>query len=78
MASILIRNLDHQFVKRLKDNAKRHGRSLQAEAKSILMSGVKLSAAETLLMLREWKKRFKGRKFSDSTQMVREMRDAAR
>ena len=36
MAQILVRDLDDRIVKRLKARARRNGRSLQAEVKSIL------------------------------------------
>lgn len=76
MASLLVRNLDEKIIRRLKENARRNGRSLQGEAKEILTNGAKLTAVETLEMLQEWKKRFKGRKFSDSTAMIRKDRDS--
>lgn len=74
MASILVRNLDKKVVKRLKENAKLHGRSLQGEVKEILSGGARMSLTETLQMLRSWNQRWGNRKFSDSTQMIREDR----
>jgi plasmid stability protein len=75
MASILVRNLDEKIVKRLKENAKQHGRSLQGEVKEILTNGAKMSLTEMHQMLQEWNKRWGKRKFSDSTEMIREDRD---
>ena len=78
MAQILVRDLDEETVERLKKRAEEDGRSLQAEVKRILT----LAAHEPTLdmeaarkMLDEFRKRFKGRKFSDSVELIREDRD---
>ena len=78
MAQILVRDLDEETVERLKKRAEEGGRSLQAEVKRILT----LAAHEPTLdmeaarkMLDEFRKRFKGRKFSDSVELIREDRD---
>lgn len=75
MATLLVRNLDEKVVKRLKENARLHGRSLQGEVKQILSNGAKMSVTETFHILKTWNKRWGNRKFSDSTRMVREDRD---
>ena len=79
MAQILVRNLDEDTVKKLKNRAKNNGRSLQAEVKMILeqASGeegtVDMETAKK--MLAEFRERFKGRKFPDSVELIREDRD---
>jgi antitoxin FitA len=75
MPDILIRGLDSQALKRLKSRAKRHGRSLQREARLTLEQAAGAGADEIAAMLDDWKRRFRGRRFSDSTQLIREDRD---
>lgn len=79
MAQILVRNLDEKVVRRLKRRAKAGGRSLQSEAKSILEQAAqpelrKLNRREFIAKLESFRKRFKGRVFSDSTELIREDR----
>jgi plasmid stability protein len=80
MAQILIRNLDEKLVRRLKRQAKAGGRSLQSEAKSILEQAAQpeppqLTRAELIAKLERFRKSFKGRVFSDSTQLIRQDRE---
>lgn len=77
MAQILVRDLDKDVVERLKKRAREDGRSLQSEVKFILEQAaaeprLDMEAART--MLEEFRKRFKGRKFSDSVELIREDR----
>ena len=78
MAQILVRNLDEKVVDRLKKNAKQRGRSLQAEVKTILEQAANApradseSARKLILNIR---RRFKGRDFPDSAELIREDRD---
>jgi plasmid stability protein len=75
MAQILARDVDEKLVKRLKTQAKRHGRSLQGEVRSILESAAQYSPLEAQRVLRNWQARLAGRKFTDSAELVREDRD---
>ena len=78
MAQILVRNLDDSVVQRLKDQAKQHGRSLQAEVKTILESTAdqgKLDMAATRELVDKIRSQFKGRTFPDSVELIREDRD---
>lgn len=76
MAQVLVRQRDDKLVERLKKRAKEHGRSLQSEVKTILEEAVPDYAGA-------WKRIVKlkntinqaGRKFSDSTPLIREERD---
>ena len=74
MADMLIRGLDEGVLKRLKARAKRHGRSLQSEAKHLLEQAAGLGAEEITAMLDGWAKRFAGRRFSPSADLIREDR----
>jgi len=74
MTQILIRGLDSEIVARLKDRAKQNGRSLEGEARSILETAAGASLTETREILRKWQKTFADRRFSDSTDLIREDR----
>ena len=74
MPDVLIRGLDDTVFKRLKARARRHGRSLQKEAKLALEQAAGASGKEVAEMFENWKKRFAGRKFTSSTAMIREDR----
>ena len=73
MADILIRGIDDGAMKRLKARAKRHGRSLQGEARLLLEQAA--GSEEVAAMLKGWKKRLSGRRFSDSAELIREDRE---
>ncbi len=77
MAQILVRNLGKEVVERLKKRAMEDGRSLQSEVKLILEQAAlepKVDMETARRMLEEFRKRFKGRKFSDSARLIREDR----
>lgn len=76
MAQVLVRQLSDQVVNRLKKRAKEHGRSLQAEVKTILEEAVPdyEQAWKRIQMLRDKLKR-SGKAFSDSADLIREDRD---
>ena len=75
MSQILVRNLDDAAVERLKSRARAHGRSLQAEAKDILEQSARIDVAEARKLVDCIRKSFEGRKFDDSTELVREDRN---
>ena len=75
MAQILIRNLDAAVVNRLKDRAKRGGRSLQAEAKLILEQAAAVDLVAARKSLARFRKLLGNRRFSDSAVLIREDRD---
>ena len=74
MARILIRDLDDETVRRLKERARRHGRSLQGEAKLILTQAAGMSPSEARQLARQWHQKLAGRELPDSTDLVREDR----
>ncbi len=74
MARILIRNLDTEVVSCLKERARRHGRSLEEEARLILTNAAGISFDDARMLARQWHKRLAGRKLPDSTQLMREDR----
>jgi plasmid stability protein len=78
MAQILVRNLKPEVVARLKRRAKKGSRSLQSEVKAILEHAAqegKVDPTAALEMVDRFRARFKGRKFSDSAELIREDRD---
>ena len=74
MAQILIRNLDEQIVERLKERARRSGRSLQAEAKQILSQAAGIGFEEARTLVRQWQKQLTGRKIPKGSLLIREDR----
>jgi len=74
MAQILVRNLDNDVVARLKSRAAQHNRSLQAEVKTILELAAQMDM-HTAHDLAARIRRQLGRKFSDSSALIREDRD---
>ena len=74
MTDILVRGLDAEIVRQLKTRAKRHGRSLQSEAKIVLERAAGLGTEEIQSVLNRWEKHFTGRKFSSSAKLIREDR----
>ena len=74
MAQVLIRNLDDSTVTALKQRAKRRGRSLSAEARTILQEAVSASS-DWRLQVERVRSLFEGRRFSDSSELVREDRE---
>jgi len=75
MPQLLIRNLEPETIERLKEQAKQHNRSLQGEAKSIIEKSVKITMEETMERAIAWRKKFAGKKFSDSAELLREDRE---
>lgn len=74
MADILIRNLNPTTVARLKQSAKKHGRSLQAHLKLLLEETTPFTMAEAAAATRAWHQRLKGRPFEDSATLLRKDR----
>ncbi|HEX6981261.1 MAG TPA: hypothetical protein VF181_00735 [Balneolaceae bacterium] len=74
---VLIRNIDEETLKKLKNKAAANNRSLQAELKSLLEDYAGPDIEEVRAMVREnlAKYRAEGRMFSDSTKDIREDRD---
>lgn len=75
MAQILVRDLDEEVVDRLKARARGQGRSLQAEVKSILEQAAKLDSERARALAQRIRRRFQGRPFEDSAELVREDRE---
>jgi hypothetical protein len=76
MAQLLVRHLNDDVVKRLKQRAREHGRSLQSEAKTILEEAVP-DYEPAWKRIERFRKRLQqsGRTFTDSAALIREDRD---
>jgi plasmid stability protein len=75
MSQLLVRDLYPAVLERLKQKAKRHGRSLQREAKAILEAAATLSMDEARTIAAQWRQRLAGTMVSDSADLVREDRE---
>ncbi len=74
MGQLLVRNLDTETIAQLKARAKRHGRSLQGEAKVILIDATSFSLEEAQAASKQWQQRLRGRVSGDSAALIREDR----
>ena len=78
MAQILVRDLDDDIVQQLKDRAKRDGRSLQAEVKTILEQAARKPTVDwdtARTLVDDIRQQFKGRAFPASVDLIREDRE---
>ena len=74
MPDILIRGLKPETIRQLKARAKRHGRSLQSEARLLVEQATGGNTQHIAVMFDRWQRRFAGRKFSSSARLIREDR----
>ena len=74
MAQITIRQLDDAVVARLRQRAAAAGRSMEQEVREILTS-VCADPEAIVSRLRQRQRSYGGRVFSDSAEIVRQMRD---
>ena len=74
MAQVLIRDLSPKLVDRLKDRAREHGRSLEAELRSILETAGGADLADARALAARIRRRLSGRRHSDSAALVAEDR----
>lgn len=74
MAQLLVRNLDDATVEMLKQRAKRHGRSLESEVRSIVRGAVE-AGGDWRQQVEQVRALFEGRTFSESSDLVREDRE---
>ena len=75
MPNLLLRDLDADVLKALKEMAKANGRSLQAEMHDILGRASHANLARTRSLSTQWLKKLNRRAHSDSTAHIREDRD---
>ena len=74
MAQVLIRDLDIKLVARLKERARQHGRSLEAELRGILEQAAVVDLTEARTLAARLRRRLGTRRHSDSAVLVVEDR----
>ena len=75
MAQVVIRDLDSDVVERLKQRAQRSGRSLEAELRLVLKRAADEDFVSARAAVERVRALFGDRRFSDSSELVREDRD---
>lgn len=75
-ASLLIRGIDPEVARILRDRAKRSGRSLQQELHLALRRDAKRNFDEAAAIAGSWHERLRGRKIPDTAEALR--RDRSR
>jgi plasmid stability protein len=75
VAVLTIRNLDDAVYQRLKDQARLHQRSTEAEARVILAQGLKLDREAVIREIDEIRRSLEGKVSGDTTAWIREERD---
>lgn len=74
MAQVLVRGVDAKVVERLKERARGHGRSLEAELRGVLEQAAASDLADARELAARLRRRLAGRKHSDSATLVAEDR----
>jgi plasmid stability protein len=74
VAQVLVRNLNAKVVSKLKARARQHRRSLQEELKEILEQAAGQNSNDVLAKVNEVRQLFAGRKFGDSSALIRKDR----
>jgi len=74
MKSVSIRNVPDAVYTALQEMARANRRSLQEQIKFILEQEAGLVKGSSLAAAANWRKRFKGRKFTDTVKMIQQDR----
>ena len=74
MPHVLIRNITPSTLAKLKERARRRGRSLQSEMKALLEASARADAGRTLALAARLRRRLSGRSHSDSAALLAEDR----
>jgi plasmid stability protein len=75
VAQLTIRQLDDEVITRLRQRAARAGHSMEQEARELLTRATMPDRQQVVAMLRAHRAGFGDRVFSDSGELVRQMRD---
>jgi plasmid stability protein len=75
MRQLLIRNIDEDLIRRLKDRAAAHGRSAEAEHRIILQEAPCPGGASFAQRAARWRRLTAGRETTDSAELIRADRD---
>ncbi len=75
MSDVLVRNVADDVLKRLKARARQNRRSLQGEVRVILEHAAEGKVPSRRAVIDKVRALFKGRRFSDSAELIREDRE---
>jgi plasmid stability protein len=75
MPALLVRDLDDELVRLLKQRAKSHSRSAAAEHRAILEAALRPGGESFADRARRLREELRGRVHSDSTAVIRDERD---
>jgi plasmid stability protein len=75
VATLLVRKLEPELVERLKRRALAHGRSVEAEHRALLEEALRPGAVDFAERARQLRARTRGRKTTDSAELIRADRD---
>lgn len=74
MSQVLIRDVDESVLRKLKQRAKKHNRSLQSELHLIITEAAQLSLSNSTKTAAKIRKKLANRQHSDSAQLLTEDR----
>jgi plasmid stability protein len=75
MAQLLVRDIKDDVVKRLKNRARKDGRSLESEARIILEQAVAINIEDARKLADKIRNRSSKRKLDDSAELIQEDRE---
>ena len=76
MARLVIRKLDPDVLALLELRARRNGRSLEDEARTLLEEATRrVTREDSLAVFEKWRRHWGDRVFSDSAELIREDRE---
>jgi len=75
MGQLLVRNVDEDLIRRLKECAAAHGRSAEAEHRLILQEALCAGRASFAERAARWRHLTAGRETTDSAELIRADRD---
>jgi antitoxin FitA len=75
MGRLLVRNVDEDLIRRLKERAAAHGRSAEAEHRAILEQALRPGAESFIEKAARLRETMKGRVTTDSAELIRADRD---
>jgi plasmid stability protein len=75
MAEVLVPNVSEGTIALLERRAKRHGRSIEEEARQIIEDSTHVDFSEARRGVEEVRAMLAGRRFSDSSELIRQDRE---
>jgi hypothetical protein len=75
MTQVLTIRIEHDLVERLADRARRHGVSVEEEARHVLQESLRRDWRRFWQQAEEIRSALRGRQFEDSADLIREDRD---